>query len=140
MREDLAVTIIAIAIGCIAVVIAAAVFALFPLVRQVQQLARRLDRFLQSTEGDVHLTLGEIREAARNLNEISTGVLKNMDKVSNTADALEGFGETLRNTSDIIRTGLHPRLLSFGALLVGLRTGSWSLLRRIFLRTFVKRR
>jgi len=139
MREDLAVTIIAIAIGCIAVVIAAAV--LFgPLVRQVQQLLSRLDRFLQSTEGDVHLTLGEIRDAARNLNEISTGVLKNMDKVSNTADALEGFGETLRNTSDIIRTGLHPRLLSFGALLVGLRTGSWSLLRRIFLRTFVKRR
>jgi len=141
MREDLAVTIIAIAIGCIAVVIAAAVlFGLFPLVRQVQQLLNRLDRFLQSTEGDVHLTLGEIREAARNLNEISTGVLKNMDKVSNTADALEGLGETLRNTSDMIRTGLHPRLLSFGALLVGLRTGSWSLLRRIFLRTFVKRR
>ena len=140
MREDLAVIIIVTAIGFIAVVIAAAVFVLFPLVRQVQQLLSRLDRFLQSTEGDVHLTLGEIREAARNLNEISTGVLKNMDKVSNTADALEGFGETLRNTSDIIRTGLHPRLLSFGALLVGLRTGSWSLLRRIFLRTFVKRR
>jgi len=59
MREDLAVTIIAIAIGCIAVVIAAAVlFGLFPLVRQVQQLLSRLDRFLQSTEGDVHLTLG----------------------------------------------------------------------------------
>jgi predicted PurR-regulated permease PerM len=140
MREDIAVTIIAIAIGGIALVIAAAVFALFPLVRQAQQLLARLDRFLQSTEGDVHLTLGEIREAARNLNEISTGVLKNMDKVSHTADALEGLGETLRNTSDIIRTGLHPRLLSFGALLIGLRTGSWSLLRRIFLRTFVKRR
>jgi predicted PurR-regulated permease PerM len=140
MREDLAVIIIVVAIGFIALVISATVFALFPLVRQVQQLLSRLDRFLQSTEGDVHLTLGEIREAARNLNEISTGVLKNMDKVSNTADALEGFGETLRNTSDIIRTGLHPRLLSFGALLVGLRTGSWSLLRRIFLRTFVKRR
>jgi predicted PurR-regulated permease PerM len=140
MREDLAVIIIVVAIGFIALVISATVFALFPLVRQVQQLLSRLDRFLQSTAGDVHLTLGEIREAARNLNEISTGVLKNMDKVSNTADALEGFGETLRNTSDIIRTGLHPRLLSFGALLVGLRTGSWSLLRRIFLRTFVKRR
>jgi predicted PurR-regulated permease PerM len=140
MREDLAVIIIVVAIGFIALVISATVFALFPLVRQVQQLLSRLDRFLQSTEGDVRLTLGEIREAARNLNEISTGVLKNMDKVSNTADALEGFGETLRNTSDIIRTGLHPRLLSFGALLVGLRTGSWSLLRRIFLRTFVKRR
>lgn len=140
MREDLAVIIIVVAIGFIALVISATVFALFPLVRQVQQLLSRLDRFLQSTEGDVRLTLGEIREAARNLNEISTGVLKNMDKVSNTADALEGFGEMLRNTSDIIRTGLHPRLLSFGALLVGLRTGSWSLLRRIFLRTFVKRR
>jgi predicted PurR-regulated permease PerM len=140
MREDLAVIIIVVAIGFIALVISATVFALFPLVRQVQQLLSRLDRFLQSTEGDVRLTLGEIREAARNLNEISTGVLKNMDKVSNTADALEGFGETLRNTSDIIRTGLHPRLLSFGALMVGLRTGSWSLLRRIFLRTFVKRR
>jgi predicted PurR-regulated permease PerM len=140
MREDLAVIIIVVAIGFIALVISATVFALFPLVRQVQQLLSRLDRFLQSTEGDVRLTLGEIREAARNLNEISTGVLKNMDKVSNTADALEGFGETLRNTSDMIRIGLHPRLLSFGALLVGLRTGSWSLLRRIFLRTFVKRR
>ena len=140
MREDLAVIIIVVAISFIAVVISVTVFALFPLVRQVQQLLNRLDRFLQSTEGDVRLTLGEIREAARNLNEISTGVLKNMDKVSNTADALEGFGETLRNTSDIIRTGLHPRLLSFGALMVGLKTGSWSLLRRIFLRTFVKRR
>jgi uncharacterized protein YoxC len=140
MREDLAVTIIAIAIGGIAVVVSAAVFALFPLVRQAQQLLTRLDRFLQSTEGDVRLTLSEIREAARNLNEISAGVLKNMDKVSSTADAIAGVGETLRNTSDIIRTGLHPRLLSFGALMVGLRTGSWSLLRRIFLRTFVKRR
>ena len=140
MREDLAVIVILVMIGFIALAVSAAVFALFPLVRQVQQLLSRLDRLLESTEGDVRLTLSEVREAARNLNEISTGVLKNMDKLSNTADALEGFGETLRNTSDIIRTGLHPRLLSFGALLVGLRTGSWSLLRRIFLRTFVKRR
>jgi len=140
MREDLAVIIILVMIGFIALAISVAVFALFPLVRQVQQLLSRFDRLLESTEGDVRLTLTEVREAARNLNEISTGVVKNMDKVSHIADGLESFGETLRNTSDIIRTGVHPRLLSFGAMLVGLRTGSWSLLRRIFLRTLLKRR
>ena len=134
MREDLAMIIIVIAIGFIAVLIAATVFAIFPLVRQVQQLLNRLNTLLQSTEVDVRLTLDEIRQAARNLNEISAGVLKNMDKVSTTADALEGFGETLRNASDILRTSVHPRLLSFGALLVGLRTGGWYLFRKIFLK------
>ncbi|MEE9538070.1 MAG: hypothetical protein V3W10_01900, partial [candidate division NC10 bacterium] len=94
----------------------------------------RVDTLIESTERDVRQTVGEVREAVHNVNQISGGVHKNMDQLSGTVKALEGFGETLRNTSDIIRTSVHPHLLSFGALLVGLKTGSWYLLRKIFLK------
>ncbi len=133
MSQPLA-TVIAIAIGLIAVAVVVAVFAILPLFRQARETLKRVDTLIQSTEGDLHRTVSELREAVQNVNEISAGVHKNMDKVSKSAEALEGFGETLRHTSDIIRTTIHPRLLSFGALVVGLKTGSWYLLRKIFLK------
>lgn len=133
MTEPLA-TVIAVAIGIIALAVAVAVFTLVPMIRQARETLRRLDTLIQSAEGDVRLTVSEVREAVQHLNQISASVQKDMGKVSGTVEALEGFGETLRNTNDIIRTTIHPRLLSFGALLVGLRTGSWYLLRKIFLK------
>jgi len=57
-----------------------------------------------------------------------------MEKVGGTVEALEGLGETLRDTSDLIRTGLLSPLLSFGALMVGLKTGISSLLHKIFIK------
>jgi uncharacterized protein YoxC len=125
---------IAIAVGLIAVALVAALFALIPLIRQARETLRQLDSLIQKTEGDLHRTVSELRETAQNVNQISAGVQKNMDKVGDTAEALAGFGKTLRNTSDIIQNTLHPSLLSFGALVVGLKTGSWYLLRKIFLK------
>lgn len=133
MSQPLA-TVIAVSIGIIAVAVAVAVIALVPLIRQARETMRRMDALIQWAEGDVRLTISEVRAAVQNLNQISAAVQKDMGKLSGTVDALEGFGETLRNTNDIIRTTIHPRLLSFGALLVGLRTGSWYLLRKIFLK------
>ncbi len=133
MTEPLA-TVIAVAIGIIALGVAVAVFTLVPMIRQARETLRRLDTLIQSAEGDVRLTVSEVREAVQHLNQISAAVQKDMGRVSGTVEALEGFGKTLRNTNDIIRTTIHPRLLSFGALLVGLRTGSWYLLRKIFLK------
>ncbi|MFQ5848059.1 MAG: DUF948 domain-containing protein [Candidatus Methylomirabilales bacterium] len=133
MSEPVAIA-IAIAIGLIAIAVAAAVFAVFPLLRQARETLRRLDNLIQSAEGDVRLTVAEVREAVQNLNQISGAVQKDMGKLSGTVESVERFGETLRNTNDIIRTTIHPRLLSFGALLVGLKTGSWYLLRKIFLK------
>jgi uncharacterized protein YoxC len=122
----------AIAIGVIAAAVAVAVIALLPLIRQARQTLGRAEALIESTEQDVRRAVSEIREAVHNLNQISAGVLKNMDKVGRTTDALQDFGEALRNTSDIIRTTLHPRLFSFGAALLGLRTGGRFLLRKIF--------
>lgn len=133
MSESLAI-ISVVAVCFIALTVAVTVIALFPLARQVREILNRVDRFMELAEGDVRLAVGELREAVQNLNDISAGVRKNMDRVSSTAEALEGFGETIRNTSDIIRTTIHPRLLSFGALLVGLRTGGWYLLRKFVLK------
>jgi predicted PurR-regulated permease PerM len=133
VSESLALVIV-IAIVFTAVVIAATVFALFPLVRQIQSLLSRIDALIQSTEGDVRLTVSELREAVRNLNQISAAVQKDMGKLSDTIEALEGFGQMLQNTSDVIRTAIHPRVLSFAAALVGLKTGSRYLLRRVFLK------
>jgi len=133
MNEPQAI-IVVIAIGFIAITIAVTVLTLFPLVRELRDILRRVDSLLQATEGDVRGSVGELRETLHNVNQISAGVQKNMDKVSETAEALEGFGKTLRKTSDIIQTTLHPRLLSFGALVVGLKTGSWYLLRKFFLK------
>lgn len=126
--------IVVIAIGFIAITIAVTVLALFPLVRQLRDILRRVDSLLQVTEGDVRGCVGELRAMLQNANQISAGIQQNMDKVSDTAEALEGFGKTIRKTSDIIQTTLHPSLLSFGALVVGLKTGSWYLLRRFFLK------
>ncbi len=133
MSELVAIAIAA-AAALIAIAVAVAVFAILPLIRQARETLRRVDTLIQSTEGDLHRTVSELREVVQNVNEISAGVQKNMDKVSKGAEAFEGFGETLRHTSDIIRTTVHPRLLSFGALVVGLKTGSWYLLRKIFLK------
>jgi len=121
--------VIAIAIGVIAVAVGAAVVALLPLIRQARETLSRVDTLIQSTEGDVRLTLSELRSAVHNLNQLSAEIFKNVDKVTNTAEVLRGLGETISNTSDIIRTTAHPRLLV--ALLVGLKTGRY-LLRKIF--------
>lgn len=133
MTEPLAIT-IAIAVGVTAVALAAVVFTLIPLIRQARKTMNRVDTLIQKTEGDLQSTASELRETVHNMNQISAGVQKNMDKVGETAEALEGFGKTLQKTSDIIQTTLHPSLLSFGALVVGLKTGSWYLLRKIFLK------
>ena len=133
MNETLAI-LITIALGLIAIAVIAASFGIFILVRQARQTLGRADSAIRSTEAELHLTLQELRESARNMNEFSGWLHKKKDNLSGAVEALEGFGTTLRNTSDIIRTTLHPRLLSFGALIVGLRTGSWYLLRRIFLK------
>ncbi|MEE8282253.1 MAG: DUF948 domain-containing protein [candidate division NC10 bacterium] len=133
MTEPLAIT-IAIAVGVTAVALAAVVFTLIPLIRQARETLNRVDTLIQKTEGDLQSTASELRETVHNMNQISAGVQKNMDKVGETAEALEGFGKTLQKTSDIIQTTLHPSLLSFGALVVGLKTGSWYLLRKIFLK------
>jgi uncharacterized protein YoxC len=133
MNEPLDI-IIAVAVGLIALAAVAVVIALVPMIRKARQILSRVDTLIESTERDVRQTVGEVRGAVHNVNQISGGVHKNMDQLSGTVKALEGFGETLRNTSDIIRTSVHPHLLSFGALLVGLKTGSWYLLRKIFLK------
>lgn len=126
--------IVVIGIGFIAITIAVTVLTLFPLARDARDILRRVDSMLQATEGDVRSAAGELRAMLQNVNQISAGIQQNMDKVSDTAEALEGFGKTIRKTSDIIQTTLHPSLLSFGALVVGLKTGSWYLLRRFFLK------
>ncbi|MFQ5881038.1 MAG: DUF948 domain-containing protein [Candidatus Methylomirabilales bacterium] len=133
MSQAIAIA-IAVAVALIAIAVAATAFALFPLIRQARQLLNRVDSLVQSMEGDVRLTLSDLRDAVHNVNQISAGIHKNMDKVSGTVDALAGLSETLRDTSDIIRTSFHPRLLSFGAMLVGLKTGSWYLLRKVFMK------
>lgn len=132
MSEYLAIVIV-VAIGFIALTIGITVLAIFPLLRQIREILNRVDTLMQATEGDVRLTLSELRESAHNLNQISAGVHKNMDQLSGTIKAVEGFRKTLNDTSNIIRTTLHPHLFSFAALVVGLKTGSWYLLRR-FLR------
>lgn len=129
-------TVLAAAVALIAIAVVVAIVALLPLIREARQTLGRADALIESAEQDVRPTLSELREAVQNLNQISAGILKNMDKVSHTTDAIRDFGETLRNTTDILRTTVQPRLLSFGAMLVGLRTGGRLLLRRIF----VKRR
>ncbi len=131
---ELHAIIVVIAIGFIAITIAVTVLTLFPLAREVREILRRVDSLLQATEGDMRSSVGEMRAMLQNVNQISAGIQQNMDKVSDTAEALEGFGKTIRKTSDIIQTTLHPSLLSFGALVVGLKTGSWYLLRRFFLK------
>lgn len=133
MSEPQAIVVV-VAIVFVAITVALTVLALFPLVRELREILRRVDSLLQSTEGDMRVAAGELREMLHNINQISAGVQQNMDKVSDTAEALDGFGKTLRKTSDIIQTTLHPSLLSFGALVVGLKTGSWYLLRKVFLR------
>lgn len=134
MNETLAI-VMASALGLIAVAAALAVLGLLPVFRQLRQTLSRMDTLLLSLEGDVRLAVSELRGAIQNVNQISGGVNKNMSKVEGTVDALEGLGETLRTTSNIIRTTVNPRLLSFGALVIGLRTGSWYLFRK-----FIKRR
>lgn len=130
MSEYLPILIVA-AIGFIAVTIAITVLALFPLLRQVREILNRMDTLMQSTEGDVRLTLSELRESVHNVNQISAGVHKNMDQLSGTIKAVEGFRKTLDETSNIIRTTIHPHLFSFAALVVGLKTGSWYLYRKL---------
>ncbi|MFQ5657321.1 MAG: DUF948 domain-containing protein [Candidatus Methylomirabilales bacterium] len=134
MSEQLGIVIV-ISIGFIAVTIAISVFALFPLLRQVRQILSRVDTLLLSLEADVRVAVSELRGAIQNVNQISAGVNKNMNKVEGAVHALEGLGETLTTTSNIIRATVNPRLLSFGALVVGLRTGSWYLFRK-----FIKKR
>lgn len=133
MTEYLAIVIV-VAIGFIALTIGITVLAIFPLLRQIREILNRVDILMQATEGDVRLTLSELRESAHNLNQISAGVHKNMDQLSGTVKAVEGFGETLNNTSNIIRTTIHPHLLTFGALMVGLKTGSWYVFRKLLKR------
>ncbi len=133
MTEPLGIVIV-VAVGFIAVTIAITVFAMFPLLRQVRQLLSRMDAMIQATEGDIRLTLSELREAVHNANQISAGVHKNMDQLSGTIKALGGLSETLNNTSNIIRTTIHPHLLTFGALMVGLKTGSWYVFRKLLKR------
>ncbi|HZX61061.1 MAG TPA: DUF948 domain-containing protein [Candidatus Methylomirabilis sp.] len=125
-------TVLAVAVALIAVAVVVAVVALLPLIRQARQTLSRADGLIASAEQDVRRTVAELREAIQNLNQISAGVLKNMDKVSRTTEAIQDFGETLRGTSDILRTTVQPRLLSFGAMIVGLRMGGRFLLRKIF--------
>ena len=132
MSESLGI-IFPIAAGLVAVAAVAVVVALFPLVRKTRQILSRVDTLIESTERDVRQTVFEVREAVHNANQISADVHKNMDKLSGTIKAVEGFRKTLDDTSNIIRTTLHPHLFSFAALVVGLKTGSWYLLRR-FLR------
>lgn len=133
MTEPVAIG-IAISIGLVAVALAAALFALIPVIRQARETLSRVNTLIEKTEGDLQRTASELQQTVHNVNEISAGVQKNMGKVSDTAEALEGFGKTLRKTSDIIQTTLHPSLLSFAALVVGLKTGSWYLLRKFFLK------
>ncbi|MFQ5961579.1 MAG: DUF948 domain-containing protein [Candidatus Methylomirabilales bacterium] len=125
---------IAISIALVAVALAATLFSLIPLIRQARETFSRVNTLIQKTEGDLQRTVSELQQTVHNVNEVSAGVQNNMDKVSQTAEALEGFGKTIRKTSDIIQTTLHPSLLSFGALVVGLKTGSWYLLRKFFLK------
>ncbi len=133
MTEPVAIG-IAISIGVVGVALAAALFSLIPLIRQARETLRRVNTLIEKTEGDLQRTAVELQQTVHNVNHISAGIQKNMDKVSDTAEALEGLGKTLRKTSDIIQTTLHPSLLSFGALVVGLKTGSWYLLRKFFLK------
>jgi uncharacterized protein YoxC len=128
---DPLVILIAIGTGVIMVAVIVVAFALVAVARQLRETLSRADKTLESAETELHLTLQELRDAIRNVNEFSRWLHKNKDKLGGSFEAVESLGEALRNTSDIIRTTLHPRLLSFGALLVGLKTGSRYLLRKI---------
>jgi uncharacterized protein YoxC len=134
MNESLAI-IYPIAAGLVAVAAVAVVMAIFPLIRKARQILSRVDNLIESTERDLRQTVFEVREAIHNVNQISAGVHKNMDQLSGTINAVEGLRKTLDETSHIIRATIHPHLFSFAALVVGLKTGSWYLLRK-----FVKRR
>lgn len=133
MTEPVAIG-IALAIGLVAVALAATLFSLIPLIRKARETLGRLNTLIEKTEGDLQRTASELQQTVHNVNKISAGIQNNMDKVSDTAEAIQGLGKTLRKTNDIIQTTLHPSLLSFGALVVGLKTGSWYLLRKFVLK------
>jgi len=130
MNEPLGI-IFAAAAGLVAVAAVAMVIALFPLIRKARQILSRVDTLIESTERDVRQTVFEVREAVHNVNQISADAHKNMDQLSGTIKAVEKFGKTLEDTSHIIRTTVHPHLFSFAALVVGLKTGSWYLFRKL---------
>ncbi|MFQ5840105.1 MAG: DUF948 domain-containing protein [Candidatus Methylomirabilales bacterium] len=111
-----------------------AAIAAIPVLRQMRETLRRLEDLIRAMDMELRPTLANVREVAANMNKASAGVQVELHRVRGTVDALATFGETIRNTSDIIRGTLHPRLLTLAGMVVGLRTGTWHLLRKYLIK------
>ena len=67
----------------------------------------------------------------RNVGRVSEEVSRGVDRVGGTLENLRRASETMRTTTDVIRTGLTPHLVTVVGLVAGLKTGTWTLLRRL---------